>query len=133
MIEGISHLTFIVNDLEKASRFFTSIFDAKEIYSSGKKMFSINREKYLMVNDLWICILEGDSLSERTYNHVAFKISDEEFDAYEAKVRALNVEFRPPRPRVEGEGRSLYFYDFDNHLFELHTATLAERLERYAR
>jgi fosfomycin resistance protein FosX len=40
---------------------------------------------------------------------------------------------RPPRGRVAGEGRSLYFYDDDNHLFELHTGTLAERLERYAR
>jgi hypothetical protein len=28
---------------------------------------------------------------------------------------------------------SLYFYDDDNHLFELHTGTLAERLERYAK
>jgi hypothetical protein len=36
------------------------------------------------------------------------------------------------RPRVEGEGESLYFYDFDNHLFELHTGTLEQRLQRYA-
>ncbi|EIW18957.1 lactoylglutathione lyase-like lyase [Pelosinus fermentans DSM 17108] len=32
---------------------------------------------------------------------------------------------------MEGEGRSLYFYDYDNHLFELHTGTLTERLKRY--
>jgi fosfomycin resistance protein FosX len=25
-----------------------------------------------------------------------------------------------------------YFYDYDNHLFELHTGTLEERLARYA-
>ena len=25
----------------------------------------------------------------------------------------------------------LYFYDDDNHLFEIHTGTLAQRLERY--
>ncbi len=31
-----------------------------------------------------------------------------------------------------GEGHSLYFYDHDNHLFELHTGTLEERLARYA-
>ncbi|MDP3309636.1 MAG: FosX/FosE/FosI family fosfomycin resistance thiol transferase, partial [Polaromonas sp.] len=24
-----------------------------------------------------------------------------------------------------------YFYDFDNHLFELHTGTLDERLRQY--
>jgi len=31
-----------------------------------------------------------------------------------------------------GEGRSIYFYDHDNHLFELHTGNLEERLARYA-
>jgi len=77
--------------------------------------------------------MECDSLSDRTYNHVAFKINDEEFDIYEAKVRALGVDLKPSRPRVEGEGRSLYFYDYDNHLFELHTGTLSERLSRYSR
>lgn len=29
--------------------------------------------------------------------------------------------------------REVYFYDFDNHFFELHTGTLEQRLERYAR
>lgn len=77
--------------------------------------------------------MEGKALSERTYNHVAFKIKDEEFDEYEARVRALGVDIKPPRPRVEGEGRSLYSYDFDNHLFELHTGTLVDRLVSYAR
>lgn len=50
----------------------------------------------------------------------------------EARLRALGAEVKPPRARVEGEGLSLYFYDFDNHLFELHTGTLAQRLARYA-
>ncbi len=50
---------------------------------------------------------------------------------YQAKLEALGVEIRPPRGRIEGEGLSLYFYDFDNHLFELHTGTLEQRLARY--
>lgn len=133
MIEGISHLTFIVKDLERATEFFTSIFDAKTIYTSGDKIFSLTSEKFFLINDLWICIMEGDSLSDRTYNHVAFKISDDEFDAYESRIRALGVDIKPPRPRISGEGRSLYFYDFDNHLFELHTGSLSERLARYSR
>lgn len=41
------------------------------------------------------------------------------------------MDILPGRARVEGEGASLYFYDFDNHLFELHSGALAERLERY--
>ena len=131
MIEGISHLTFIVKDIELASTFFQFIFDAEEIYSSEDETFSLSREKFFLIKDEWIVIMEGHSLSQRTYNHVAFKIKDEEFDIYESKVRALGLDIKPPRPRVEGEGRSLYFYDYDNHLFELHTGSLSERLTLY--
>lgn len=131
VIEGISHLTFVVKDLELAATFFRFVFDAQEIYSSEDETFSLSREKFLLINDQWIVIMEGDLLSHRTYNHVAFKIKDEEFDIYELKVRALGVDFKAPRPRVEGEGRSLYFYDYDNHLFELHTGSLSERLTLY--
>jgi catechol 2,3-dioxygenase-like lactoylglutathione lyase family enzyme len=71
-------------------------------------------------------------LAERSYNHVAFKIPDAQFDEYVARVIRLGVEVKPGRGRVEGEGHSLYFYDYDNHLFELHTGTLEQRLGRYA-
>jgi fosfomycin resistance protein FosX len=50
-----------------------------------------------------------------------------------ARVRSFGLKVRESRPRVKGEGRSIYFYDDDNHLFELHTGTLDERLQRYAR
>lgn len=133
MIEGISHLTFIVKDLNRASTFFKEIFDAKEVYSSGDNTFSLTREKFFLVNDLWIVIMEGESLSQRTYNHIAFKIADEEFDRYKERICKLGLDMKPPRSRVDGEGRSLYFYDFDNHLFELHTGTLSERLVRYSK
>ena len=132
MIEGLSHVTFVVRDLERMTRILTGIFGAREVYASGEEKFSIAREKFFQVGDLWIAVLEGEPLPLRTYNHVAFKIEDADFKACEAKVKAMGLEIRPPRQRVPGEGRSLYFYDDDNHLFELHTGTLAERLERYA-
>lgn len=131
MIEGVSHLTFVVNDLERTSALFRYVFDAKEVYSSGNKTFSLTKEKFFLIGGQWIAIMEGESLCNRTYNHVAFKICDEEFEVYESRVREFGLDVKPPRPRVKGEGRSLYFYDFDNHLFELHTGTLSERLERY--
>lgn len=130
-MEGVSHITFIVRDLEKTTLFFKSIFDAEEVYSSGDKTFSISKEKFFLIGGQWIAIMEGEALTERTYNHVAFKIKEEEFALYEARVKALGVDYRSPRTRVAGEGQSLYFYDFDNHLFELHTGTLEARLKRY--
>jgi catechol 2,3-dioxygenase-like lactoylglutathione lyase family enzyme len=133
VIEGLSHVTFVVRDLERMTRILTGIFGAREVYASGDETFSVAREKFFQVGDLWIAVMEGEPLPSRTYNHVAFKIQDAEFEAYEAKVKALGLEIHPPRQRVPGEGRSLYFYDDDNHLFELHAGTLAERLERYAK
>ncbi|HEM1662648.1 TPA: FosX/FosE/FosI family fosfomycin resistance thiol transferase [Listeria monocytogenes] len=131
MISGLSHITLIVKDLNKTTAFLQNIFNAEEIYSSGDKTFSLSKEKFFLLAGLWICIMEGDSLQERTYNHIAFQIQSEEVDEYTERIKALGVEMKPERPRVQGEGRSIYFYDFDNHLFELHAGTLEERLKRY--
>ncbi|EAD3117146.1 FosX/FosE/FosI family fosfomycin resistance thiol transferase [Listeria monocytogenes] len=131
MISGLSHITLIVKDLNRTTAFLQNIFNAEEIYSSGDKTFSLSKEKFFLIAGLWICIMEGDSLQERTYNHIAFQIQSEEVDEYIERIKALGVEMKPERPRVKGEGRSIYFYDFDNHLFELHAGTLEERLKRY--
>lgn len=80
---------------------------------------------------VWIAVMEGEPPAERNYGHIAFKIPEEEYERYVERVRSLGVEAREGRSRVEGEGRSLYFYDHDNHLFELHTGTLEQRLQRY--
>jgi fosfomycin resistance protein FosX len=131
MIEGLSHITLIVKDLDRMARFLTTLFDAEEIYSSGDGTFSIAREKYFFINGTWIAIMEGVPLGEKTYNHIAFKIAEEDFEIYAARIKSLGVEVHDSRSRANGEGRSLYFYDFDNHLFELHTGTLDQRLNRY--
>ncbi|MFN6540516.1 MAG: FosX/FosE/FosI family fosfomycin resistance hydrolase [Nostoc sp. EkiNYC01] len=131
MIQVISHITFIVRDLEKMKKFLTFIFDAQEVYSSGERTFSISKEKFFLINDLWIAIMDGEPLSEKTYNHLAFKITEQDYELYAARLKSLGVEVNEGRSRVEGEGRSLYFYDYDNHLFELHTGTLNQRLQRY--
>ena len=102
MIEGLSHITFIVRDLEKMTHFLTIIFDAKEVYSSGDKTCPRSREKFFLINDVWVAVMEGDAPLGKTYN-------------------------------MPGEGSSLYFYDFDNHLFELDTGTLERRLEHYSK
>lgn len=131
MIEGLSHITFIVRDLDRMASFLKTIFDAEEVYSSENKTFSISKEKFFLINGIWIAVMEGEPLSKKTYNHVAFKISDRDFEKYADRVKSLGVEFREGRSRIEGEGNSLYFHDYDNHLFELHTGTLEQRLARY--
>ncbi|MFA6537077.1 MAG: FosX/FosE/FosI family fosfomycin resistance hydrolase [Patescibacteria group bacterium] len=131
MIKGISHITYIVQDLKKSTNFFSKIFDAKEVYSSGDATFSLSREKFFLINNIWIAIMEGKSLNKKTYNHVAFKVSKKDFGIYEQRIRKLDIEIKEARSRVNGEAQSIYFYDYDNHLFEIHTGTLKERLHKY--
>jgi fosfomycin resistance protein FosX len=131
MVQGLSHITLVVADLEKTSRLIVEILGGKQIYSSGAATFSIAREKFFLVHDIWIAVMEGAPLQERTYNHLAFKISAEDLEPCRAAIERLGLEMLESRPRVAGEGDSLYFYDDDNHQFELHTGTLEQRLARY--
>ncbi|WP_336055602.1 FosX/FosE/FosI family fosfomycin resistance hydrolase [Nitratireductor sp. CH_MIT9313-5] len=132
MIEGLSHITFVVSDLDRMTEILTKVLNAREVYSSGGETFSVSQEKFFLIGDIWVAIMKGDALPSRTYNHVAFKIAESDFDDCLKRVTALGLDVRPPRPRVDGEGRSIYFFDHDNHLFELHTGTLSKRLQRYA-
>jgi catechol 2,3-dioxygenase-like lactoylglutathione lyase family enzyme len=125
MISGISHITFIVKDLNRTADFFTKIFEAQEVYSSSAT-------KYFLVNDVWIALNKGQPLAEQTYNHVAFQISEADIEKYTERIKCVGAEIKPSRPRIAGEGYSIYFYDFDNHLFELHTGSLSERLAHYS-
>jgi catechol 2,3-dioxygenase-like lactoylglutathione lyase family enzyme len=132
MIEGLSHITFIVRDLDRMEAFLRTVFEAERVYDSGPDTHSLSRERFFVIGGVWVAVMQGDPLGERTYNHVAFQIPDSEFADYERRVREYGVEVRAGRSRMDGEGRSLYFHDHDNHLFELHTGTLADRLAAYA-
>ncbi|WP_036593190.1 FosX/FosE/FosI family fosfomycin resistance hydrolase [Ottowia thiooxydans] len=131
-IQGISHITFIVRDLDLMKKFLCEGLGAEEVYDSSAKNYSVSREKFFLLGGVWLAAMEGEPPAERTYRHLAFKVSEDELSEFEIRLRSIGVDIQTPRPRVEGEGNSLYFHDFDNHLFELHTGTLDERLIRYA-
>ena len=118
--------------MARSTQLMRDVLGATVTYETGAETFSLSREVFLDVGGVWLVLMEGEALPSRSYNHIAFKIAEADFDACLVRVQASGVAMREPRPRVEGEGRSIYFHDFDNHLFELHTGTLAVRLARYA-
>ena len=63
--------------------------DAQEVYSSDEHNFSISREKFLLISDLWIALMQGKSI-ERSYNHIAFHIDEDELPSYEFKIKNMN-------------------------------------------
>jgi fosfomycin resistance protein FosX len=131
MITGLSHVTFIVQDLARAAALLLDALDAREVYESGDRTFSLSREKFFLLGDLWLCLMEGEPPKERSYAHVALEVPAEELDGYRARLASAGAEIRPDRTRIGAEGQSVYFYDFDNHLFELHAGNLGARLTGY--
>ncbi len=132
MVQGVSHITFIVRDLGRMAAFLCEGLGATEVYDSIDKNFSLSREKFFLLGSIWIVAMEGEPPAEKSYQHVAFKITTEELPEFKARLAKLGIEIKPSRTRIAGEGDSVYFYDFDNHLFELHTSTLEQRLACYA-
>ena len=130
-VKGISHITFVCKDLEKTSTFLRHIFDAKEVYASGDRSFSLSREKFFTIGELWIAIMEGEPINQ-TYNHIAFKVDASLLSELRKKIETLGLTILPGRARKKAEGESLYFYDYDNHLFELHSGDLETRLRYYS-
>ena len=115
-VKGINHLAFACENLEKSTHLFKYIFGAEEIKATHAEIF-------LKLADFWIVLIKGNAL-EKSYNHYAFQIDPNDLAAFEEKILALGLTILPGRDRAIGENNSLYFYDYDNHLFELHTGDL---------
>jgi len=58
-------------------------------------------------------------------------VANEDLAELEKRIHNLGLTILPDRPREKAEAKSLYFYDYDNHLFELHTGNLETRLAYY--
>ena len=75
---GLSHITFIVRDLDRMEEILTTVLDARKIYDSGEKTFSRSPERFFDIGRVWVAVMQGDSLPERSYNHVAFEMRPDE-------------------------------------------------------
>jgi len=128
MIEGVSHIGLVVSDLDHTAHLLTRIFDAEEILPHDADSSSAAKDRFFRIAGLWVVLTEGSSHPDRTHDHVAFKIPREDLEEYRSRIRSLGLEFSEGHSRVPGQSISLYFHDDDNHLFELQTGTLEQRL-----
>ena len=62
MIQGLSHMTFVVADIDRMSEIMTGLLGAKPLYDSGDDTFSISRERFFDLAGLWIAIMEGEDV-----------------------------------------------------------------------
>jgi hypothetical protein len=73
-----------------------------------------HRETFLRLGGIWIALVAAPVQRERTGDHIAFHATPEILEAAAAKLQAMGREFIRAR-----SNRALYFFDYDNHVFEL--------------
>jgi catechol 2,3-dioxygenase-like lactoylglutathione lyase family enzyme len=56
VVEGRSHVTFLVRDLDRMERLLTDVLGARKVYDSGAGMFSLSKERFFLVGDVWIAV-----------------------------------------------------------------------------
>ena len=126
-MSALSHVTFAVADADRAAAVFERVLNGRVVHRGDGTERS--REVFVLVDDVWVALVESEPPATQTYDHVAFRVSAAELAEREARVRAMGLEVVPSRTRGAGDGRSLYFRDHDRHLIELHAGTLEARLE----
>ena len=71
---------------------------AREVYDSTGHNHSLSREKFFVLGSIWLAAMEGTPPTERSYQHVAFAVSESELLVLQANLQSLGVEILRKRP-----------------------------------
>jgi len=80
-------------------------------------------ETFVRLGGTWIVLVGAPVQRTRTGDHIAFHATREIIEATVAKLQTLGREFVRAR-----SNRALYFFDYDDHVFELNTEDIDKEL-----
>ena len=113
MLDSISHIALIVRDPAKTAGLLNNLFGARVL---ERKDDEGHLETLVRLGGIWIVLVGAPVQRTRTGDHVAFRATPEIIEATAAKLQAMGHEFIRAR-----SNRALYFFDYDDHVFELDT------------
>jgi hypothetical protein len=78
-----------------------------------------HEETFVRLGRTWFVLVKGGVDRPRTGDHIAFAVSKATLLESAEKLKQMNLEFFLARSNT-----ALYFFDYDNHVFELDTTDL---------
>ena len=120
MLDAISHVALVVKDPARSASLFRKLFDSRVISRTDADGHD---ETFVRLGRTWFVLVQAPVERPRTGDHVAFTVSKAALLACAEKLRAMEHEFMLARADT-----ALYFFDYDNHVFELYTTDLEAEL-----
>lgn len=116
MLDHIGHIALVVRDSSRTATLFKDLFGATVVL---RKDLDGHSETYVRLGRTWFVLAQAEVVRPRTGDHVAFAVSKAVLRETADKLRRMNMEYFLARSDT-----ALYFFDYDDHLFELDTADL---------
>ena len=120
MLESLSHIALVVKDPARTAALFRDLFSARVI---ERKDDEGHLETFVRLGGLWLVLVGAPVERARTGDHIAFRATAEVLEATAAKLQAMGREFIRAR-----SNSALYFFDYDDHVFELDTEDMDKEL-----
>jgi len=122
MLDSISHIALVVKDPARTATLFRDLFSARVIEREDEEG---DFETFVRLGSIWVALVAAPVERRRTGDHIAFHATPETLEATAAKLQAMGREFIRARSNT-----SLYFFDYDDHVFELDTQNIDQQLGR---
>ncbi len=120
MLTSISHVALVVKDPQRTGALFEDLFGARAVQRRDEEG---HLETFVKLGGTWFALVGAPAERTRTGDHIAFSVTPEALEATAAKLEAMGREFI----RARGNA-SLYFFDYDDHVFELDTGDIDKEL-----
>jgi len=120
MLESISHIALVVNDPARTAALFHDLFGVRVVERRDDEG---HLETFVRLGGTWIALVGAPVQRTRTGDHIAFHATPEILEATVARLQAMGREFIRAR-----SNRALYFFDYDDHVFELDTEDFDKEL-----